>query len=228
MLFCEGGQSYLFSLTDPNTWHDHVSGFVETNMAETQTKQKMLDKARALFWRKGYNSTSMRDIANAYKCKPANIYNFFPKKEDILYEVLLEEMEQILRPIRHLENDGEIHPADQLRQVIESHLRITLSYRRSAKLLFDVGLDQLSRKYRNKIVELRDTYDRIIRNIIRRGMDTGAFNPIDEKLSGFMIASMITRSRLWYHPRKGVSVAELADFIADFALNGLAVHAAKH
>ncbi|WP_410291021.1 TetR/AcrR family transcriptional regulator, partial [Desulfosarcina sp.] len=52
----------------------------------------MLNKARALFWSKGYNSTSMQDIARAYSCKPANIYNFFARKEDILYEVLLEEM----------------------------------------------------------------------------------------------------------------------------------------
>lgn len=196
-------------------------------MAEMQTKQKMLNKARALFWRKGYNSTSMRDIANAYKCKPANIYNFFPKKEDILYEVLLEEMEQILNPIRHLEDDQETHPADQLRQVIESHLKITLSFRRSAKLLFDVGLDQLSSKNRQNIVALRDQYDRIIRAIIRRGIDSGVFNPTDEKLSGFMIASMITRSRLWYHPRKGLSVPQLADFIADFAMTGLAAHSTK-
>jgi AcrR family transcriptional regulator len=190
-------------------------------MAEKQTKKKMLNKARVLFWSKGYNSTSMRDIAKAYHCKPANIYNFFSKKEDILYEVLLEEMEQILHPIKHFENDVTTHPVQQLRAVIESHLKITLSYRRSAKLLFDVGLDQLSQKNRKEIVTLRDTYDRIIRNIIRRGIDAGVFQKINEKLAGFMIASMITRSRLWYHPKKGVSVSQLTDFIVDFALNGI-------
>jgi AcrR family transcriptional regulator len=195
--------------------------FMTTKMAVKQTKQKMLNKARALFWSKGYNSTSMRDIAKAYNCKPANIYNFFPKKEDILYEVLREEMEQIIRPIKHLEDDENVHPIEQLRAVIQSHLKITLSYRRSAKLLFDVGLDQLSKKNRGKIVALRDRYDRIIRHIIRRGIHGGVFQEIDEKLTGFMIASMITRSRLWYHPKKGVTVPQLTEFILHFALNGL-------
>ena len=190
-------------------------------MAEKQTKQKMLNKARALFWSKGYDSTSMRDIAKAYSCKPANIYNFFANKEDILYEVLHEEMEQILQPIKHFENDVTTHPVEQLRAVIESHLKITLSYRRSAKLLFDVGLDQLSKKNRKEIVALRDTYDRIIRNIIRRGVDAGVFQKVNEKLAGFMIASMITRSRLWYHPKKGVTVSQLIDFIVDFTINGI-------
>lgn len=183
--------------------------------------RKILDKARTLFWRKGYISTSMRDIAAAYGCKPANIYNFFPNKEEILFEVLLEEMEQIIAPIKHLEEDDGTTPEEQLRLVIESHLKLTLSYRRSAKLLFDVSLDNLSKAKRKKIVDLRDTYDRIIRKILRRGMDVGSFREIDEKIAGFMLASMITRTRIWYHPKKGVSVEELADFIFEFALNGL-------
>jgi AcrR family transcriptional regulator len=185
------------------------------------TRQKMLNKARALFWSKGYNATSVRDIARAYGCKPANVYNFFSKKEDILYEVLLEEMEKIVDPIKNLESDDHTDPVKQLRSLIESHLRITLSHRRSAKLLFDVELDSLSASKRKKIVNMRDDYDRTIRKIIRRGIDAGCFSDIDTKLAGFMIASMITRTRLWYHPKKGVSVPELADFIFKFALDGL-------
>jgi AcrR family transcriptional regulator len=190
-------------------------------MPEIVTRQKMLNKARALFWSKGYNATSVRDIARAYGCKPANVYNFFSKKEDILYEVLLEEMEKIVDPIKNLESDDHTDPVKQLRSLIESHLRITLSHRRSAKLLFDVELDSLSASKRKKIVNMRDDYDRTIRKIIRRGIDAGCFSDIDTKLAGFMIASMITRTRLWYHPKKGVSVPELADFIFKFALDGL-------
>ncbi len=196
-------------------------------MPKKTPNRKILDKARTLFWRKGYISTSMRDIAAAYGCKPANIYNFFPNKEEILFEVLIEEMEQIIEPIKHLEEDDGTSPEEQLRLVIGSHLKLTLSYRRSAKLLFDVALDNLSRAKRKKIVDLRDTYDRIIRKILRRGMGAGSFREVDEKIAGFMLASMITRTRLWYHPKKGVSVEELADFIFEFALNGLRIEKLK-
>ena len=72
-----------------------------------------------------------------------------------------------------------------------------------------------------KIVDYRDTYDRIIRKVIRRGIDAGHFPEIDVKLAGFMIASMITRTRIWFHPKKGASVGELVDFIFKFTLNGL-------
>jgi AcrR family transcriptional regulator len=184
-------------------------------------KAKMLETARRLFWEKGYNATSMRDIAIAYGCRPANIYNFFSDKEEILFEVLREEMEQIIDPIKHLEEGDGTSPIEQLRFIIESHLKVTLSYRRSAKLLFDVALDSLSPDKRKKIIGFRDTYDRIIRKVIRRGMDTGYFPKVDVRLAGFMIASMITRTRIWFHPKKGVTVSELADFISEFAFNGL-------
>ena len=181
----------------------------------------MLETARRLFWEKGYNATSMRDIAISYGCRPANIYNFFSDKEEILFEVLREEMEQIIHPIKHLEEDNQSSPIEQLRFVIESHLKVTLSYRRSSGLLFDVALDSLSPAKRKTIIDFRDTYDRIIRKVIRRGIDTGYFPDVDVRLAGFMIASMITRTRIWFHPKKGVSVSELADFISKFALNGL-------
>ena len=193
----------------------------------TPQKAKMLDISRKLFWKKGYLSTSMRDIARVYGCKPANIYNFFPNKEEILYQVLLEEMEQIIDPIKHLEEDDGTSPIEQLRLVIENHLKVTLSYRRSAKTLFDVGLGHLSAPNRKKIIELRDTYDRIIRKVIRRGKDAGYFPGVDEKIAGFTIASMIVRTRIWFHPKAGLSVTELADFLFKFALHGLTGHEAN-
>ncbi len=184
-------------------------------------KAKMLETARKLFWEKGYQAASMRDIGISYGCRPANIYNFFSDKEEILFEVLREEMEQIIDPIKHMEDEDDTSPIEQLRFIIESHLEVTLSYRRSAKLLFDIALDNLSPEKRKKIIDLRDTYDRIIRKVIRRGIDTGYLPEVDVKLAGFMIASMITRTRIWFHPKKERSVSDLADFIFKFAFNGL-------
>ncbi len=184
-------------------------------------KTKMLETARRLFWEKGYNATSMRDIAISYGCRPANIYNFFSDKEELLFEVLREEMEQIIHPIKHLEEDDGTSPLEQLKFIIGSHLKVTLGYRRSAKMLFDVALDSLCPDKRKNIIDLRDTYDRIIRKIIRRGIDQRFLPDMDVRLAGFMIASMITRTRIWFHPKKGVSVSDLTDFIFKFAFHGL-------
>lgn len=142
----------------------------------------------------------MRDLARAFKCKPANIYNYFANKEYILFEILLDQMQKIVFPIRHLEDDNQTNPVDQLRFLITSHLAATLEYEMSYKLLYDVGIDNLSPSRRKKIVSLRDEYERILRKIIRRGIESGHFKETDEKLAVYCIASMIARTMLWYSP----------------------------
>lgn len=190
-------------------------------MREKLSKRKMLNKARTLFWSKGYHGTSMRDIANAYGCKPANIYNFFSNKEDILYQVLVGAMEEIIAPLAEIENECDLDPVEQVRLVITSHLKVTLKYKRSATLLFDMAMDFLPTQKQKKIVSLRDHYERIVRKVVKRGVDAGCFPNIDSKLASLMIVSMIVRTRIWFHPKKGVSIDELADFIFNFAMKGL-------
>jgi AcrR family transcriptional regulator len=191
-------------------------------------KEKMLSVARKLFWKKGFESTTMIDIAHAYGCKPGNIYNFFKDKEDILFQALLEEMEQIISPIKHLEDSPNGSPIDQLRTIITSHLQLTLSHRRSAKLLFDIGLDNLSASKRKEIIAMRDTYDRILRQVIRRGIQDGSFDGLDERIASIMISSMVVRTRMWFHNKKGMSIEQLAEFILQFSIRGLGGNLPNH
>lgn len=184
-------------------------------------RNAILQKSSVLFWEKGYAETSMKDIASACGFRAANIYNYFDKKETILYEILRGELEDIVGPIRHLADDAKNDPAKALRMVIENHMKLTLGDRRGSMLLFDVGLNSLSAASRKKIIRLRDEYDRISAAIIRRGIDTGVFRAIDTKMAVFGISSMIARSRIWYSPKGRYSIDAIVDFIFDFAMKGL-------
>jgi AcrR family transcriptional regulator len=197
----------------------------QKRMDAGKSKARVLDAARRLFHDQGYRSTSMRDIAAACGCKAANLYNFFHSKETILFQVLKEEMAEIVDLMSPLEQDAANHPLVQLRRIIEIHLKVTLSHRRAAGMLFDVGLRQLSAPHRKVIVGYRDAYDRILRTVIQRGIEDGCFRPVDVKLAGFMIANMITRTRFWFQPKKGKSVKDIEDFIYDFVVEGLGAKA---
>ncbi|MFP4477436.1 MAG: TetR family transcriptional regulator [Desulfatibacillaceae bacterium] len=191
------------------------------NPNSSDARTRLLTVASKLFWQNGFNGTSMRDIAREYGCKPANIYNFFPGKEAVLYEVLHEEMTNLLEPLRPILDDENGDPVQQLRTLIRQHLSITLSYRRSAKVLFDVAMEHLEPEHRRAIVRLRDHYDAILRAVLRRGRERSVFADIDEKFAGFMIASMITRCRIWYDPEKSADFDDIADFIFRFTMHGI-------
>ena len=184
-------------------------------------KKEMMDHARVLFWKKSFHGTSMVDLAKACGCKPANIYNYFKSKEDILFEVLREEMAEIVDPVEHLEHDESQPPLEQLLFFIENHVRLTLGFRRSARMLFDIELGHLSADKRNIIRGMRRKYDTILSHIIERGIESGEFAPTNIKLAAYSIASIIARSRVWYSPEGSLSPDEIAAFIFQFVVSGL-------
>jgi AcrR family transcriptional regulator len=51
------------------------------------TKRRILEETTAMFARKGFSGTSMRDIAEAVDIQPASIYSHFASKEAILYAI---------------------------------------------------------------------------------------------------------------------------------------------
>lgn len=187
----------------------------------SRVRNTIISKARALFGRKGYHNTTVRDIATAYGCEPANIYNFFPSKEEILFEILSHEMEAIIEPIKSLVDDEDTDPVEQLKIVFDTHGKVTLGKMRTSRVLFDASLRSLNKKHQRVIIEKRDEYDRILRHIIQRGIDSGKFDQTDVKMASFAIASIIARARVWYKPSGGRSVDEIIDALFLFALKAL-------
>lgn len=187
----------------------------------SRVRNTIMSKARALFGKKGYHNTTVRDIADAYGCEPANIYNFFPSKEEILFEILSQEMEAIVDPIKGFREDTETSPMEMLKAIFESHGKVTLGKMRTSRVLFDASLRSLNKQHQRVIIEKRDEYDKILRHVIQRGIDDGVFEPTDVKMASFAISSIIARARVWYKPSGGLAVDEIIATLFLFALKAL-------
>lgn len=174
-----------------------------------------------LFWQKGYHGTSMKDIASMCDCKAANMYNYFKGKEDILFEVIKDITELAVNSVRYLEDDETTNPVDQLRSFIANHLGVLVQMKKSSVLISDTGLQNLTREHRKVIVELRDTYDRIMTKVIKRGIESGDFAVKDEKVIVYLISSVIIRSTIWFSSKDRLSAKEVADIMFDFVYRGI-------
>lgn len=188
---------------------------------KSSAHDKILSKARTLFGKKGYQHTTLRAIAEACGCEPANIYNFFSSKENILFEILDQEMDGILANINKITKDEKVDPVYHLKAIFDSHGRVTLGKMRTSRTLFDSSLRSLSKQHQRIIIEKRDEYDRILRLVIQRGIDSGVFDPTDVKMASFAIASIIARARVWYRPGGVKSVEEIINTLFLFALKAL-------
>ena len=190
--------------------------------ANRRQKELILEKAGELFWDRGYDNTSVRDIARGCGFESSNIYYYFQNKEFILFELLWREVSQLDTLIKPLATEKSGTPSERLRSLIKIHLELTLKNQSaSLRLLPDTELKRLLPGHRVRIIRARDAYDRILRQIIQSGIASGEFAPMDEKLAGFAIASMIVRTRIWFAASGKYSVGDIAEFIFNFATHGL-------
>jgi AcrR family transcriptional regulator len=184
-------------------------------------KSRILDKAETIFWQKGYQSTTIKDIAGACGCRPANIYNYFASKEDILFGVISDIMSQATDLIRPLGEDATTSPSELLRQFISKHFGFLAGMKQSIVFITDTGLKDLTPAHRQAIVELREVYDNTLLKILRRGKATGEFGNIDERVVGYLIPSLIVRSNVWFSPQGRLSVDEVSDIIFHLVYDGI-------
>jgi AcrR family transcriptional regulator len=65
-----------------------------------QTRQLLADTARRLFSKRGFEQVSVAEIARAAEVSQATVFNYFPNKEDLVYNRLETFEEQLLTAIR--------------------------------------------------------------------------------------------------------------------------------
>jgi AcrR family transcriptional regulator len=93
-----------------------------------ELKRQILDAARELFVRNGYESVSMRKIANKIEYSPATIYTYFKDKDEIL-DCLCEETfrhlhEHELAALQQMKGDA----LELLKKGMETYIRFGLEH----------------------------------------------------------------------------------------------------
>lgn len=84
------------------------------NRYETN-RQKILDEAYRIVLHQGIDQLSMRSIATAVKSSPANLYEYFTSKDEIVYELhakLLDDLASHLQTV-----DAQLTPNEYLEQL---------------------------------------------------------------------------------------------------------------
>src|SRR5258706_9719731 len=125
---------------------------------------------------RGFAETGMRDIAAAAALSPANLYNYFHGKHDILFfcqDNSLARMIAALDKARRMRASAAI----KLRVVIVSHLRCVLDeVEGSAAHLLTTALPPRKQRY---LVTKRDKHEEGVRNLILGGVRSREFAACD-------------------------------------------------
>src|SRR5881409_1823168 len=89
------------------------------------TRDRVFEIAAEVFHRKGYDNTSMSDVAMAAGLTKAGLYHHVSSKESLLYTVLDSGLDlteaYVIRPLAGISD-----PLERLETMIDLHLRLVL------------------------------------------------------------------------------------------------------
>jgi TetR/AcrR family transcriptional regulator len=179
---------------------------------------EILKSAAAAFRRRGYHGASVGEIARALRMTKGNLYYYFRDKEEILYVLHDWSLDLLLERLREVEQ-SEAPAAHKLRQLVQSFAQMIIDELHGTALTMD--LQALSPARLRKVIAKRDRFDRGLRDLVREGMDTGAFARGDPKLAAFAILGAVNWIPRWYDPRGPAGSLEIGAAFADLVLDGL-------
>ncbi len=191
---------------------------VRAHLKRQARREQILDIAVAAFRRRGFAGTSMRDIGEALQMTKGNLYYYFPDKEQILFrchERALEHILEVARGVRRRCPD----PAMALRELVERHVAIMVHEFHGTALALEVG--HLTGTRLERVVALRDRYERILREVLRQGMRAGSFRIMDIKLTAFAVLGAINWIAQWYRVAGAVTSEQIGHHFAELFLRAL-------
>jgi AcrR family transcriptional regulator len=203
------------STTSGETRTYHVMANLKVLIEEGQVtdpaspRGKLLDCAARLFRQKGYERTTVRDIASAVGIQSGSIFHHFPTKEDILRAVMTEALVYFTELLRDAVDRAEGTEAELL-ACIRSELQFTIGTDTNA--VMSVLITEwrcLSEQHQQSILEQRDRYEAVWMDVLERAQTEG-FVDGDVFILRRMLAGGIHWSTTWFKADGEMSIEDLA------------------
>jgi TetR/AcrR family transcriptional regulator, cholesterol catabolism regulator len=182
-------------------------------------KKSIMDAAARLFTEKGYNASSMRDLALKVGLEPSSIYSHIKSKEELLTHICMSCADRFTTGM-HAVLNGEGDATDKLKKLIRLHVDIAYDDPYTIAVFNDEWkfLPQVSM---TAFMSLRKQYEHHFNAILLEGKEAGIFHFSKQDITYNVIMKSISWSYGAYkkHSRSAVG-AELETFI----LQALSAH----
>ncbi|MEK6374129.1 MAG: TetR/AcrR family transcriptional regulator [Acidobacteriota bacterium] len=175
--------------------------------------------AAAIILQKGYDATSVSDIANALGITKAGLYHYIHGKTQLLFDIMqygLDELErEVAQPAKKMAD-----PEERLRFMIGTHARIVTRGNGAVTILVDEAR-ALTPAQNRHITQRKRAYFDYLRATLQELKAAGKLRDVNVTVAAFGILGTINWLSRWVQPDGTLDEKKIADQIVDIAFNGL-------
>lgn len=163
-------------------------GIAERKQEEKQEMYKrILNGARKIFLEKGYEQTSMRNIANEINYSPGSIYFYFKDKSEIFHELHREGFHLLLSQLKVLDKVAD--PFERLKAMGRVFIEFAQDNKDYYNLMFIV--DEPSKMPETGGFKIAQEAINQLSSVVRECQQKGKFKDMDTEYFTFMILSTL-------------------------------------
>lgn len=175
--------------------------------------------AERMFAHRGFHATSIRDIADALNIRGGSLYAHIESKDDLLWDIVIAAADRFFAAVEPIVR-SDLLTVEKLKRAMIAHVRV-ITANLDAAAVFTTEWRNLSDSRRTEFAARRDSYERMIRELVHGCIREGTFADVDEKFATLLILSSLNWVYQWYRPDGPMTPDEIAARLADMLLNGL-------
>lgn len=175
----------------------------------SSAKGRLLREATHLFLTKGYERSTVRDIASAVGIQSGSIFHHFRTKEDILRAVMEETITLITERMREELKVAETSK-DKIFALIKCELESVIGETSEAMSILVYEWRSLSEDNQRDILAMRHTYEQLWMDTLNEAKDDG-FISMDTFILRRLLTGALGWSRNWFSADGSVSIDSLAE-----------------
>ena len=190
------------------------------NQAEASDRVlQILSVAGRLFATKGFEGTSMRDIAVACGISKSLLYHHFANKDEIYSRVAVGSTLELYLFVRDRVPEGP--PSQRIRAFMVATAEYFRRYRWAWIASTTAFWNDPDRSRQKERLTRRDRFENFLRSLIQEAIDAGEIRKVDVAMTGRLILSSLNWMHRWYNPNKSATPEEIAEVYFDMLFNGL-------
>ncbi|GGN51747.1 TetR/AcrR family transcriptional regulator [Streptomyces kronopolitis] len=178
--------------------------------------RRLVGAAVEAFAERGYHATTTRDIAGRAGMSPAALYIHYKTKEELLYRISGIGHEKALR-IMGAAAGAEGSATERLRDAVRTFARWHAEHHTTARVI-QYELQALGPEHYTEIAGLRRRTDRLLRQIIQDGADSGEFRADDVPGTTLAVLSLCVDVARWFTADGPRTPDEVGTLYADLVL----------
>jgi AcrR family transcriptional regulator len=188
-------------------------------------RDKILQAAADAFLRKGYDGTSIDDIADEMGATKGRVYHYYRSKHAVYMDVRLTGLELLVGLLREA-HESAAEPADRVHNMIVAQVEAVRNHRSLMWVVInghfvDVEMLHTSELLHaaDQIVAIRQEIEALFRDAITEGVRQGSLREVDPNIVAKSCLAVGQMAVLWIQHEK--SAANVGESIADLILSGL-------